>query len=191
MGWQGTYVVELGTRAASAHVDEEGPAGEQTPATQRESRLRTRLGNRLRPLVRIGLDGRRQPHRLARRRTPLKAPRDLSKRGVHVAQLAMVRGMLTLAAEQLFAKTARHAANTARHATEGAAGGTGLTSPPSSTGLAYLAALCDAVARLGALLAARLAPTVQEVLPGLSPGAAPLMLDVLGALLAASPSPSP
>ena len=79
----------------------------------------------------------------------------------------MVRGVLTLAAEQLFAKTARHAANS---------GGTGLT---------YLAALCEAVARLGALLAARLAPTVQEVLPGLSPGAAPLMLDVLGALLAA------
>ena len=85
----------------------------------------------------------------------------------------MVRGVLTLAAEQLFAKTARHAANS---------GGTGLT---------YLAALCEAVARLGALLAARLAPTVQEVLPGLAPGAAPLMLDVLGALLAASPSPSP
>ena len=103
----------------------------------------------------------------------------------------MVRGVLTLAAEQLFAKTACHAANTARHAAEGATGGPGLTAPPSSTGLAYLAALCEAVARLGALLAARLAPTVQEVLPGLSPGAAPLMLDVLGALLAAAPSPSP
>ena len=77
------------------------------------------------------------------------------------AQLAMVRGVLTLAAEQLFAKTARHAANTARHAAEGAAGGTGLTPPPSSTGLTYLAALCEAVARMGALLAARLAPTVQ------------------------------
>ena len=84
--------------------------------------------------------------------------------------------MLTLAAEQLFAKTARHAANTALHAAEGAGGGTGLT---------YLATLCEAVARLGALVATRLAPTVQEVLPGLSPGAAPLMLDALGALLAA------
>ena len=64
-------------------------------------------------------------------------------RTLDATQLEMVRSVLVLAAEQLFAKTARHAA-------EGA---------PS--GVAYLGALCEAVASLSALLAARLAPTVQ------------------------------
>jgi hypothetical protein len=80
----------------------------------------------------LSLEGRRHAQRRAQVCRKLDA-----------TQLAMVRSVLVLAAEQLFAKTARHAA-------EGA---------PS--GVAYLGALCEAIASLSTLLVARLAPTVQ------------------------------